>query len=304
MKIKSVNCLLAAGLIPAFLLGGCSRRDEKTVGTPENPLVVILSPAHAPAASSGALAFIEKHLEAATGMSVDLTVAESPAAAIKKFGDDRADAGLVTLEEYLVARAEYGVRPELQVLRGDKLADYEGAILTRSAGGAGAVGELAGKKFGFVGPYSVSGFTLPAIYLKKAGITVASSFSASHEENLNKLLGGEVYAAATYARQASRNKGLKILAFTGKVPNEPLIVRKGLGEEKRKALAAAFMTLTATAEGRRVLGAAADITGFRPVDEAVYKPLHDLILAEGQSVYDLVPNGWEIYRLNQPYYPD
>jgi ABC-type phosphate/phosphonate transport system substrate-binding protein len=304
MKNKSVNWLLAAGIVPALLLGGCSRRDEKTVGSPENPLVIILSPAYAPAASSGALAFIEKHLEAATGMSVDITAAESPDAAIKKFGDDRADAGLVTLEEYLVARAEYGVLPELQVLRGDKLADYEGAILTRSAGGAGTAGELSGRKFGFVGPYSVSGFTLPAIYLKKAGITVASSFSASHEENLKKLLGGEVYAAATYARQASRHKGLKILAFTGKVPNEPLIVRKGLGAEKRKALAAAFLTLAATAEGRRALGAVADITGFRPADEAAYKPLHDLILAEGQSVYDLVPNGWEIYRLNQPYYPD
>ncbi|MDP2866879.1 MAG: PhnD/SsuA/transferrin family substrate-binding protein [Elusimicrobiota bacterium] len=304
MKIRSCGWLLAVGFFSALLLGGCSRRDEKTVGTPENPLVVILSPAHAPAASSGALAFIEKHLETATGMSVDLSVAESPAAAIKKFSAGRADAGLVTLEEYLVARAEYGVRPELQVLRGDKLAEYEGAILTRSAGGAGAVGELSGKKFGFVGPYSVSGFTLPAIYLKKAGITVASSFSAGHEENIKKLLSGEVYAAATYARQASRRQGRKILAFTGKVPNEPVIVRKSLGAEKRKALAAAFLTLAATAEGRRALGAVADITGFRPADEAAYRPLHDLILAEGQSVYDLIPDGWEIYRLNQPYYPD
>lgn len=304
MKTKSVYCLLAAGLIPALLLGGCSRRDEKTVGTPENPLVVILSPAHAPSASSGALAFIEKHLETASGMSVDLRAAESPGAAIKQFGAGMADAGIVTLEEYLVARAEYGVHPELQVLRGDKLADYEGAILTRSAGGAGAVGELSGKKFGFVGPYSVSGFTLPAIYLKKADVKVASLFSASHEENLGKLLSGEVYAAATYARQVTRRQGLKILAFTGKVPNEPVIVRKSLALEKRRALAAAFLSLAATAEGRHALGEVADITGFRPADEGAYKPLHDLILAEGQSVYDLIPDGWEIYRLNQPYYPD
>lgn len=303
MKIKSVNWLLAAGLVPALLLGGCSRRDEKTVGTPENPLVVILSPAHSPSVP-GALAFIKNHLETASGMSVDLKVAESPGAAIKQFDSDRTDAGLVTLEEYLVARAEYGVRPELQVLRGDKLADYEGAILTRSAGGAGTVGELAGKKFGFVGPYSVSGFTLPAIYLRKAGVTVVSDFTSSHEASLNKLLKGEVYAAATYAGQASRRPGLKILAFTGKVPNEPVIVRRGLAPEKRKALAAAFSSLGGTASGRKALAELADITGFRPADEAVYKPLHDLILADGQPVYDLVPEGWEIYRLNQPYYPD
>ena len=304
MKNRLIGCSMAAGFFSVLLLSGCSRRDEATVGTPANPLVVVLSPAHAPSASSGALGVLEKLLEDATAMSVDLRVAQSPADAVKQFSAGRADAGLVTLEEYLVARAEYGVRPELQALRGDKLAEYEGVLLTRSAGGAVTVAELSGKKVGFVGPYSVSGFTLPVIYLKKAGVTVAAEFAPSHEANLKKLVNGEVLAAATYARQASRSPGLKILAFTGKVPNEPLIVRRGLDAEKRKALAAAFLSLSGTAEGRSALAAVADITGFRPADEAAYRPLHDLILAEGRSVYDLVPEGWEIYRLNQPYYPD
>lgn len=291
-------------MLLALALGGCMPRDEATVGTPANPLVVVLSPAHAPSVSPDALSVIKKKLEAAAGLTIDLRLAESPAAAIKQFSSGKADAGIVTLEEYLVAREEYGVRPELQVLRGDKLAEYEGAILTRASGGAGTVAELAGKKVGFVGPYSVSGFTLPAIYLKKAGVTVASEFTSSHEANLKKLVNGEVYAAATYARQVSRSPGLKVLAYTGKIPNEPVIVRHGLSPEKRKALAAAFLALGGTPEGRRALGAVADITGFRPANEAAYKPLHDLILAEGKSVYDLIPGGWEIYRLNQPYYPD
>ncbi len=286
----------------ALALGGCSRRDERTVGTPENPLVVVFSPAHSP--SSGALAFIRKHLQTATGLSVDLKVAETPAAAIKQFSAGLADAGLVTLEEYLVAREEYGVRPELQALRGDRLAEYEAAILTKSSGGAKRVEDLKGKEFGFVGPYSVSGFTLPAIFLKHAGITVAAYFAPTHESNLKKLVKGEIYAAATYAGQASRYPGLKILVYTGKVPNEPVIVRNSLSPEKRKALSEAFLTLAGTGEGRKALGAVADITGFRPADEAAYRPMHDLLLAEGQSVYDLIPEGWQIYRLNQPYYPD
>ncbi|MBI4350666.1 MAG: phosphate/phosphite/phosphonate ABC transporter substrate-binding protein [Elusimicrobia bacterium] len=297
---RSAALLFAA----ALALGGCSRRDEATVGTPGNPLLVILSPAHSPASSPGALDHLKAHLEKATGMTVDLKAAASAAETVKSFDSDRTDAGLVTLEEYLVARAEYGVRPELQALRGDKLAEYEGAILTRAAGGAGAVAELAGRKVGFVGPYSVSGFTLPVIYLKKAGVAVTADYSAGHEAVLKKLVDGEIYAAATYARQASRKPGLKILAFTGKVPNEPLVVRKGLAPEKRKALSAAFLAIAGTSEGRRALGAVADISGFRPADEAAYKPLHDLLLSEGKSVYDLVPEGWDIRRLSEPYYPD
>ncbi len=304
MKTNYFPMAVAAGLLSALLLGGCSRRNEATVGTPANPLVVVFSPAHAPSASPAALAFIKKHLEDSTGMAVELKMELSPAETIKDFKAGLTDAGLVTLEEYLVAREEYGVRPELQVLRGNKETEYEGVILTRAADGPKTVAELSGKKIGFVGPYSVSGFTLPAIYLKHAGVMVDADFDVSHDANLKKLVKGEVYAAAAYARQASKYPGLKILAFTGKAPNEPLVVRKNLGGDKRKALASAFLTLAATPEGRRALAAVADITGFRPADENVYRPLHDLILAEGQSVFDLVPQGWDIYRLNQPYYPD
>ena len=296
-----INWFLTAGLFSAFLMAGCSRRDEASVGTPANPLVVVLSPAHAPPASSGALAFLKTHLETATGMSVDIRVAESPAAKIKKFDSGLTDAGIVTLEEYLVAREEYGVHADLQVLRGYKLTEYEGAILTHSRGGALNVAELSGKKVGFVGPYSVSGFTLPSIYLKKAGVKVIPEFFSSHESNFKKLVDGEIYAAATYARQVARSPGLKILAVTGKVPNEPVIVRRTLSREKREALKSAFLTIGAAPEGRRALGMIADITGFRPVDEAVYRPLHELLRAEGKAVYDLVPDGWDIYRLNQPY---
>lgn len=304
MKISSFGRLAVAGLVSAFLLAGCAKRDEATVGTPANPLVVVLSPAHASGASADALAYIKKHLEAATAMSVTLKLADSPGQTIRQFDSNTTDAGLVTLEEYLVAREEYGVRAALQALRGDKLAQYEGVLLTKSAGGAKSVVELAGKKVGFVGPYSVSGFTLPAIYFEKAGVKVEPDFSASHAQALEKLVKGEVYAAATYARQAARRPGLKILAYTGKVPNEPLIVRRGLDLEKKTMLVSAFLSLAGTKEGRRALGTIADITGFRPADEAVYKPLHETLLTEGKTVYDLVPDGWEIYRLNQPYVPD
>ena len=301
MNTKHFRWLSAAALMPAILLAGCSRRDEASVGTPANPLVVVLSPAHAPSASSGALDFIKKHLETSTGLSVELRVAQSPAEAVNAFSSDKTDAGIVSLEEYLVAREEYSVSPELQALRGKELSEYEGVILARSSL---KPAELAGKKVGFVGPYSVSGFTLPSLYLKKAGIAVAPEFTTGHDANLRELLDKYIDAAATYARQASRYPGLKIVAVTGKVPNEPLIVRRKLAAEKRQALAEAFLSLGDTPEGSKALGAVADITGFQSVDEAVYKPLHQLIFSEGGSIYDLIPEGWNIYKLNQPYYPD
>lgn len=293
------GCALAA-----LALGGCAGRDEATVGTPANPLVVVLSPAHAPADGGDALAYLEKHLEAATGLAVSISLARTPEEAVNKFSSGLTDVGLLTLEEYLVAREEYGVRPELQVLRANKLGTYTGVILTKASGGAATVAGLEGKKMGFVGPYSLSGFTLPAVYLKKAGVKVQAQYFQGHEAVLKKLAAGEVYAAATYARQAYRLPGLKVLAVTGEVPNEPVAVRRNLAEDKRGAVKAAFLTLGDTPEGRRALGAIADITGFRPVNAQVYQATHELLRNEGTSVYELVPGGWDIYRLNLPYTPD
>lgn len=292
--------VLCAALLPALLLAGCSRRDEASVGTPANPLLVLLSPAHAPA-EPAALAYIQDHLQKATGLSVKVEAAATPADAISRFGSDKADAGLVTLEGFLVAREEYGVVPGLQALRGSGLADYEGVLLARSDGGPKTLADLAGMKIGFVGPYSVSGFTLPVIYLEKAGVKAGREFSTGHDENVRKLLDGQVAAAATYARQAGKHKGLRVLAVTGRVPNEPVVFRAALAEAKREALKAAFVSLAATREGRKALGTVADITGFKPVSAEVYRPLHELLRAEGKSVYDLMPEGWAIHRLSQPY---
>lgn len=299
MKINFSRVFLAA-LAPALLFSACSRRDEASVGAPKNPLVIVLSPAYVPA-SGEALAALKGLLEKSSGLSVEIKAAQSKGAAISAFDRNAADAALLTLEEFLVAREEYWVRAELQALRGGGLQDYEGVLLTRKKGGAASVAELAGKKIGFVGPYSVSGFTLPAIFLEKAGVKAAPEFAASHEEALKKLLNGDYFAIATYGRQVSKAPGLRVLAVTGKVPNEPLVFRRGLYDGKREALKKAFQALSSTSEGRKALGAMADITGFRPADQEVYKPLHDLLLKSGKPVYDLVPEGWEIHRLNQPY---
>ena len=71
VRSTSVHKCAAVFMLFALGLGGCKSRDEATVGTPANPLVVVLSPAHAPSSSPDTLAVIKKQLEAAPGMPVD-----------------------------------------------------------------------------------------------------------------------------------------------------------------------------------------------------------------------------------------
>jgi ABC-type phosphate/phosphonate transport system substrate-binding protein len=207
------------------------------------------------------------------------------------------------VDEYLLAREEYGVRPTLQAVRHGKETEYTGVLLVRQ-GAAPSVRALAGKKVAFASPTSISGFLLPAVFLLGGDIRIQPEFTGSHEESVRRLKEGGVAAAATYLDMISRHKGLRILAKTGTAPNEPFVLRQGLRRDKRQAITAAFRSLEDTGEGRRALRTMADISGFRPVWENAYAPMHELLRAANKSVYDLVPEGWDIRRLNRPYLPD
>jgi phosphonate transport system substrate-binding protein len=263
-------------------------------------LVVVLSPAHAPA-SVESLDALSRRLSSGSGLAVEVRAAASPVDAIEQLGTRKADAGLLSLDESLLAHEEYQVVPGLQVLRGQGETQFDGVILVMARSTAKKAADLDGGKFGFVDPYSVSGFLLPAQYLKKEGVNVEPRFLGSHARALDALTKGEVSAIATYGNQALGNKDLRILAKTGTVPNEPLIFRKGLLPAKREALSRALKSLTESPEGRRGLLSMADITGFGPVDREAYRSVHDILQAAGKTVYDIVPDGSEVRRLNQPY---
>jgi phosphate/phosphite/phosphonate ABC transporter binding protein len=304
--------LIAAGLC------ACAERDEPSVGTAGNPLVIIFSPAHAPAqvttrcslatdARATApinnpwdyppLRTLQRGLSARSGLNVYVCVAASPVDAIEQLGTRKADAGILTLNEFLLAREQYGVEEDLQVLRENGAPQYESVILVKAQSLARKASDLEGDKFGFVDPYSVSGFLLPAQFLKKEGVNVEPRFLGSHAKALEALQNGEVAAIATYAGQGAGMKNLRVLAVAGVVPNEPFVFRKGLQPEKRRALDAALRALATDPDGQAALLALAGISGFGPVDEKVYKSIHDLLKAAGNSVYDLVPNGSEVKRL-------
>ncbi|MBI5241295.1 MAG: PhnD/SsuA/transferrin family substrate-binding protein [Elusimicrobia bacterium] len=286
-------------LLAAAGLSACLGRNESSIGAADDPLVVLLSPAHA--AAESVLDSLARQLSSGSGLDVETRAADSPVDAIERLGTRQADAGLLTMEEFLLAHEEYEVAPALQVLRGKGETTYEGVILVKSKSTVRKPMDLDGARFGYVDPYSVSGFLLPARFLKKEGVKVSPVFLMTHARALKALDQGEVAAVATYAGQAAARKDLRVLARTGTIPNEPFVFRKGLRPEKREALLKALRGLASSPEGKKTLSALADIAGFGPVDQDAYRSVHKLLREAGKSVYDIVPEGVEVRRLNQPY---
>jgi len=266
---------------------------ERNLGRPGHPLVFMLSPDYGRELTEEDRAWLADFLERESGLRVDVKVAGSSLEAIESFGA-QADIGLINLFDYILARREYGVSAMLQVLRGENKSDYRGAIAVRAADPYRQLSELAGRRLAFVNPFSTSGFIFPAKLFKDAAITLETEFAGNHAQALERLLAGQVEAAATFIGAVEADARLRILATTDLIPNEPVVVRHGVRPEKAERVLMALTRLAATSEGKALLAKMADVTGFRPITNEHYDPVVGAARAAGVTVYDLVPAGIQV----------
>ncbi|MBI3098637.1 MAG: PhnD/SsuA/transferrin family substrate-binding protein [Planctomycetes bacterium] len=290
----------AAVIVAALLLGTLlvgvglyTRQRESGSSTPGRPLVLLLSKEHAAGAEPKDLETLATFLKTETGQLVEVRTATSVVSSIDSF-DNAADIGLLHLFEYLLARSEHGVEPRLQLLRKRAEPSFAGEILVRADGPVKSVADLAGKKFGFVDPYSTSGYIFPARLLAEAKVRVAAEFCGSHDDALRRLKEGGVEAIATYSGRAVGDATLRVLTGTGTIPNEPVFFRRTLDAALQTSLTAALVKFSTTPEGQQVLSHIAGTTGLQPVTDSAYDDVRATIKGAGKSLYEVVPEGMDV----------
>ena len=279
--MRSAFAIALAGLV---LVTGACRRDRSSTGTPGNPFTIVTSTAHA---SPEVARELETALAEHSGLTIKVRVEAAGADAVSSAGMQEADAGLLPIFEYLRARQEYGVRAGLQVVRGDAK-EYTGVLVVKDDSAIRAVADLRGRKVAFVDRSSTTGYLLPIRVLQETGVEVTPVFSGSHDAVMAALAADEVDAAATFAAE---RPGIRVLAETGTVPNEPVFFAAKVLPEAREKVTRALVELAATPEGRALLEELGGITGFAPITDDNYRDVHDLLGDIDRSVADLVPGG-------------
>lgn len=279
--MRSAFVLLLAVFV---LVGSACRRDRSSTGTPGNPFTIVISTAHA---SPEMARELETALSKQSGLTIRVRVAAPGADAVSTAGLQEADAGLLPVFEYLLARQEYGVRAGLQVIRtgGNR---YTGVLVVNEGSAVRGISDLKGRKVAFVDRSSTTGYLLAIRALKDAGVEVTPVFKGGHDAVLAALAAGEVDAAATFAAE---RPGVRVLAETGSVPNEPVFFAAKVLPEAREKVARALVELVATPEGRALFEQIADITGFAPITDDDYREVHDLLADIDRNVADLVLGG-------------
>lgn len=291
-RIVIVAAVIAAASVALGFV--VAMKDPGTTGGKRDPFVLMISPGHGTPESAQRLAAA---LSAKAGLAVEVRRAADTAEAIETAGTASVDAALLPLFEYLLLRQEYGVEARLQVLRDDGARSFAGVLLVRADAGIDDVRDLAGQKVAYVDPASTTGFLLAARYLADAGVTVEPVFTGSHDAAVAALTAGTVAAAATY--DDAPRPGLRKLAGTGDVPNEPVFFHPRVAGAARDKVIAALVDLSVTPEGKQLLAETGAITGFASVTDADYAAVHDLLAATQKRLADLVPGAWWLVEHNR-----
>lgn len=196
--------------------------------------------------------------------------------------DGKVDAAWFGTEAYLDAhRRKLGIEA-LAVPSRRGRTWYSGEVIVRADSGILTLKDLEGKKFAFVDPQSSSGYAAPRRLLERHGLDVPGSFHtrvpgqpdflSKHDNVVHAVYfgtfdAGAVYSGAvadTFARDPVKQREVVTLARTGKIPNEPIVVRADLEPERKAKVRQAFLGLDMTGADRELFGGVESFLAFTP----------------------------------------
>lgn len=133
---------------------------------------------------------------------------------------------------------------------------YDSQIIVNAKSEIQSVKELRGKVFAYVDRYSGSGFFFPNIYFAKHGIKPLEFFSRveftqSHRSSILGVLDGLYDAAAVYSTDLVNQDeaGLRVIARTGPIPNDPIVVREDMDPSLKRHIEEALLKMHQDPDG-------------------------------------------------------
>ena len=174
-------------------------------GTKDDPYRLILVPSTDVAVISATGPVIAEALTKITGLEIEAFMTPDTAAAISEYSTAEGDvfgflstaAYLQAVEETLITTGEYCEFPLISTRNG--YIGYWAGYYVRRDSGIESFAELEGKKWGFAGATSTSGFKVPSAELQNAGITLGGTLeTGSHDASLVALYNGDVDFITAY----------------------------------------------------------------------------------------------------------
>ncbi len=160
---------------------------------------------------------------------------------------------------------------------------------------------MRGKTFARPDPLSTSGWIIPMLTMRAAGIDPEKDLkqgvdAGSHDSVAAAVYAGDVDAGATYVDARTRiekdnpdvMEKVNVIEVTADIPNDGVQFAPSLDKEMRAKIVKALLEIAETEEGKKALDTAYQWAGLEEHDDTFYDPFRQVLQASGISVKDLV----------------
>lgn len=235
---------------------------------------------------------LKDHMAKKLGVKeVELFLANDYAGVVQAISAGQIQLALVGASAYAAAYIDCDgcVEPLVAAEGVDGDLGYYSVLFVPKDSPAKSIEDLKGKSLAFGDPNSTSGYLVPLVSLRKAGIEPKDyfsnvTFSGGHEQSVLGVLKGNYDSAFTWTSEGDRfgnirtmmDKGMlkrediRVVWKSDLIANPPIVIRTDLPAEMRKDIAEVFTSLSGD-----LLKAAAqgEARQFVAVDHAVYAPI-------------------------------
>jgi phosphonate transport system substrate-binding protein len=286
--------ILFAVLIAALLLSACG---PGKLGTEENPIIWAVVPSGETERVVSGFEEVAAMVYDETGLVIKPFVATEYAGVIEAMCSEPTKAHMSSLATFsYILAAEKGCAEAALVSVRYGSAVYNGQIFVRADSGINSIEDLAGKTFCRPDPLSTSGWVIPSITLKAAGVDPETDLAevvdaGSHDASVAGVYNGDCDAGSSFVDARSNIEEeypdvmdvIKVLEISADIPNDGVQFVKGFDPELETQIVNALLAIAATDAGVEALDIAYQWTAVEKHDDTFYDPFRQVLDAAGVS---------------------
>ncbi len=277
---------------------------EKPVelGTEENPIIWSFVPSGEMERVAAGAEAVADLIYKETGLVIKTNVATEYAGVIEAMCADPPKAHMASLATfaYVLAADKGCAEAELVSVRYGS-PTYNGQFIVRADSGIESIADLAGKTFCRVDPLSTSGWIIPMLTMRAAGIDPDTDLAevvtaGSHDAVAAAVYSGDCDVGATYVDARTRiekdypdvMEKVNVIAVTADIPNDGVQYVTGFPRALRDKINAALLKIAETDEGKEALETAYQWSALIEADDTFYDPFRQVLSASGLNIEDLL----------------
>ncbi len=276
--------------------------EGPALGTEENPIIWAVVPSGETERVVAGFEELAAIIFEDTGLVVEPFVATEYAGVIEALSSDPPKAHMASLATFAyIMAADRGVAEAELVSVRYGLPTYNGQIFVRADSGIESLADLAGKTFCRPDPLSTSGWIIPMIELRAAGldpeVDLAQIVDAgSHDASVAGVYNGDCDAGSSYVDARTRVEEdypdvmdvITVINVSVDIPNDGVQYHPSVPREIRDLLNASLIAMKDSEAGLAALDTAYQWSELAPTNDAFYDAFRQVLDAAGVNVEDLM----------------